>query len=333
MSVRLAACLFLCVVAVPQTLQLSQKISITEANFGENVIMKCTTVGLEQRMVYWHKLQFGFMIQTIAFGSSPDLPLKEGFNNSRYSAKKEGNEYSLEIRNVSKEDQGTYFCQAGTSYTMTFIYGSHLVVKGSNLESVSPGSKVNRQCSLLWQPEKNPDRCLGEQRAYLYRAGFESEPDIIYTTSSRCDDQEDKSCVYHVSKPIKNSSDPGLYSCAVSSCGQILFGEDTEEQIRQGVCPYVVILGTLLACCVLANIILIVTWKKQNPVCDKCKDGKAYTNAENDGPAGDQQTDLSEEDDGLHYVALEFSSRKSKRQRSMRRESKETCIYANKRDY
>uniref|UniRef100_A0A3P9I4F8 Ig-like domain-containing protein n=1 Tax=Oryzias latipes TaxID=8090 RepID=A0A3P9I4F8_ORYLA len=137
---------------VPQTLQLSQKISITEANFGENVIMKCTTVGLEQRMVYWHKLQFGFMIQTIAFGSSPDLPLKEGFNNSRYSAKKEGNEYSLEIRNVSKEDQGTYFCQAGTSYTMTFIYGSHLVVKG---KQIVRNSSVKNTFSLSLSLLKN----------------------------------------------------------------------------------------------------------------------------------------------------------------------------------
>uniref|UniRef100_A0A3P9KAZ7 Ig-like domain-containing protein n=1 Tax=Oryzias latipes TaxID=8090 RepID=A0A3P9KAZ7_ORYLA len=160
---------------VIETLQLSQKISITEANFGENVIMKCTTVGLEQRMVYWHKLQFGFMIQTIAFGSSPDLPLKEGFNNSRYSAKKEGNEYSLEIRNVSKEDQGTYFCQAGTSYTMTFIYGSHLVLKEKHdkktgsLKYPSPnetllylGQSTLLQCCVL----KEKSLCTMSEREY-----------------------------------------------------------------------------------------------------------------------------------------------------------------------
>uniref|UniRef100_A0A3B3C198 Immunoglobulin V-set domain-containing protein n=1 Tax=Oryzias melastigma TaxID=30732 RepID=A0A3B3C198_ORYME len=313
-------------------------------------------------MVYWHKLEFGFMIETIAFGSSPILPLQREFNNSRFKATKSGNDYFLEIKNVSKEDQATYFCQAGTSYTMSFINGSHLVVKGkqiaqftpqteakreyktiflfffsvcvkqgSDVESVSAGNNVNPQCSLLLQHKENPDKCLGDQRVYLYRPGLESEPDIIYTTSSRCDDQEGRRCVYHMSKAVKNSSDPGLYSCAVSACREILFGEEMEAQKNQGVCPYAVILGTLLACCVLANFVLILTWKRQNPVCNKCKDGKPYTHAESDGPDGDQQTDLGDEDDGLNYVALEFSSRKSKRQRSMR-ESKETCIYANRKD-
>ncbi|KAF6726347.1 Ig kappa chain V-V region HP R16.7 [Oryzias melastigma] len=299
---------------------------------GEDVTLRCKTAGYDQRMVYWHKLEFGFMIETIAFGSSPILPLQREFNSSRFKATKSGNEYFLEIKNVSKEDQATYFCQAGTSYTMSFINGSHLVVKGSDVESVSAGNKVNPKCSLLLQHKENPDKCLGDQRVYLYRPGLESEPDIIYTTSSRCDDQEGRRCVFHMSKAVKNSSDPGLYSCAVSACREILFGEEMEAQKNQGVCPYAVILGTLLACCVLANLILILTWKRQNPVCNKCKDGKPYTHAESDGPDGDQQTDLGDEDDGLNYVALEFSSRKSKRQRSMR-ESKETCIYASRKDY
>ncbi|RVE67538.1 hypothetical protein OJAV_G00103890 [Oryzias javanicus] len=308
MTRRLAAFLFLYVISMTQTLELSLKISIKEAKLGEDVTLNCTTSG------------------------SPILPLQEKFKNSRFKAKKSGNEYFLEIKNVSKEDEATYFCQAGTSFTMNFIYGGHLVVKGSDVGSVSPGNKVNPQCSLLIQHKENLDKCSGDQRVYLYRPGLESEPDVIYTTSSRCDDQEGRRCVYHMSKATKNSSDPGLYSCAVSACKEILFGEETEAQKSEGVCPYAVILGTLLACCVLANFILILTWKRQNPVCKKCKvDGGPYTRAESDGPAGNQQTDLGDEDDGLNYVALEFSSRKSKRQRSMR-ESMETCIYANRKD-
>lgn len=141
--------------------------------------MKCTTVGLEQRMVYWHKLQFGFMIQTIAFGSSPDLPLKEGFNNSRYSAKKEGNEYSLEIRNVSKEDQGTYFCQAGTSYTMTFIYGSHLVLKGKQI--------VHFTLHAVLKQKENVKTCLCLTRIQsgICVAGKQSESAVFSSLAAR----------------------------------------------------------------------------------------------------------------------------------------------------
>lgn len=98
------------------------------------------------------------------------------------------------------------------------------------MESVSTGNKVNPKCSLLLQHKENPDKCLGDQRVYLYRPGLESEPDIIYTTSSRCDDQEGRRCVFHMSKAVKNSSDPGLYSCAVSACREILFGEEMEAQ-------------------------------------------------------------------------------------------------------
>lgn len=134
---------------VPPTLELSQKISITEVKMGEDVTLRCKTAGYDQRMVYWHKLEFGFMIETIAFGSSPILPLQREFNNSRFKATKSGNEYFLEIKNVSKEDQATYFCQAGTSYTMSFINGSHLVVKGKEIAQFTPQTEAKREYKTM----------------------------------------------------------------------------------------------------------------------------------------------------------------------------------------
>lgn len=70
------------------------------------------------------------MIQTVAKGTDDKLSLKEQFNNSRLSVRKVGALHYLTIKNVSKEDEGTYFCQTGAVYTHKFTNATVLVVNG-----------------------------------------------------------------------------------------------------------------------------------------------------------------------------------------------------------
>lgn len=94
------------------------------------------------------------------------------------------------------------------------------------LELVLLGNTVNLQCSVL--SEKN--LCARERRVYWYKAGSKSHADILHATSPSCDDQEGR-CVYNLSKTIQTFSDCGVYTCAVVSCGEIMFGEGTKVQM------------------------------------------------------------------------------------------------------
>ncbi len=96
--------------------------------------------------------------------------------------------------------------------------------------SVQPGGSVTLQCSLL-SKNKEKVQCPGEQSVYWFRPGSgESHPSIIYTHRNSSDEQEERSCVYSLSKTIQNSSDAGTYYCAVVTCGEILFGEGTKVE-------------------------------------------------------------------------------------------------------
>lgn len=53
------------------------------------------------------------------------------FNTSRFTVTKEGSLYRFKIRNVSKEDEATYLCLAGTAYEMSFTNGTVLIVNGN----------------------------------------------------------------------------------------------------------------------------------------------------------------------------------------------------------
>ncbi len=98
--------------------------------------------------------------------------------------------------------------------------------------SVKPGESVPLQCSLLSKNNKNSVQCPGENSVYWLRAASgESNPSIIHTRRDRTDEQEKESCVYRLSKTIRNSSDTGTYYCAVVTRREILFGEGTEVEI------------------------------------------------------------------------------------------------------
>ncbi|XP_075336646.1 uncharacterized protein LOC142397189 [Odontesthes bonariensis] len=236
----LAALVLLSTVCVIQSLEVPHQISLTEAVLGDDVTLICTVSEGKPGLFYWYKLDFGYMFQTVAQGKFDKIELKGQFNNARFIATKVGNTYPLIIRNVSKEDEASYFCQAGAAYTMGFINSTYLavndpknkqkmyVIQSPEKAQVPEGNTVNLQCSF---PSEKQDKCPGQQNVFWYRAGSESAPGIIYTGSFSCDKQAGRSCVSRLSKTIENRSSTGTYYCAVVSCGKILFGDGTPVEI------------------------------------------------------------------------------------------------------
>lgn len=104
--------------------------SFTVAECGDNLTLMCSVTGNDLGLFYWYKLKFGYMVQTVASGSFDTISLQGQFDNSRYTVTKVGQQYNLNIRNVSKEDEAIFFCQAGTAYTMSIFNGTLLAVNG-----------------------------------------------------------------------------------------------------------------------------------------------------------------------------------------------------------
>ncbi|XP_061580837.1 uncharacterized protein LOC133446779 [Cololabis saira] len=337
----LTAVILLSTLHVIRTLKVPHQTSLTETKLGDNVTLSCRPSDSERSLFYWYKMNFGHMIQRVLMGSFNKLTLEAQFQNSRYDVKKVGNGYALEIKNVSKDDEATYFCQVGAAYTMEFINVTFLAVnepkqmhqdvnvrQSSDVEFVSLGTAVKLHCSLLSKNNAHVNQCPDENRVYWYRAGSESHPGAIYKSRSTCDDPAGGSCFYHLSKAINKSSDAGTYYCAVLTCGEILFGKGTKVEIKSDLQLMVIILGALLACSVLVNITLILARRKQKPVCDHCKgEVPASQKVLQDGSAVDHQSHVDADEDGINYVALDFPSRKAKRWKN-NRESSEDCTYS-----
>ncbi|XP_067454428.1 uncharacterized protein [Thunnus thynnus] len=211
-----------------QTKEIFQQISLTVAEVGDNFTLICPVPGDEVGLFYWYKLSFGYMFQTVAEGSFNKITRKGQFNNSRFTVGRSNTQYFLNIRNVSKEDEATYFCQAGSAYEMTFINGTLLAVndhrkrqkyfyvkQSPEMESVQSGESVTLQCSLLPKKKENTDQCPAVHSVYW------------------------------------------LYRGAAVQCGEILFCERTERETEQEWDPVILVLGILLALCVIVIAILI----------------------------------------------------------------------------
>uniref|UniRef100_A0A668RZQ5 Ig-like domain-containing protein n=1 Tax=Oreochromis aureus TaxID=47969 RepID=A0A668RZQ5_OREAU len=242
--------------ALIQSAEAACQILFKEVEVGGNVTLYCSVTEKEGKFVHWFKQSPGYIIQTVATGSYTKQTLSEEFNNGRFTVSEGQALYFLTIRNVHKEDEATYFCQYGSAYSQTFNTSVYLAVN----VSVDPGSSVTVQCSLFSSNKENRGRCPDEHRVYWFRAGSgQSDATIIYTHRNYSQKQEGRRCVHSLSKTIQSSSDAGTYYCAVVTCGEIVFGEGTQVETRQKWDPVIIVLGTLLALCVIVIAVLILS--------------------------------------------------------------------------
>ncbi|XP_017263710.1 uncharacterized protein LOC108231284 isoform X2 [Kryptolebias marmoratus] len=332
----LAVFILLTAFSVIRTLEVPEQVHFFQVELGHAVTLTCEVHGLENGLFYWYKLNFGYMVQTVAMGSFGKVNLKGQFNKTRFRVQNVADVYSLTIKNISKEDEATYFCQAGAAYTMAFVNGTYLAVRGSHNElvyvnqssdirSVPLGTTETLQCSLFSEKKESLRKC--ERRAFWFRARTQSDTGLIYADKINCGQQAGRSCVYQLSKTIQKSSDTGTYYCAVVTCGEILFGEGTKVETSQELYPLVILLGVLLGCSVLVNFSLILARGNQKRVSDHSKgDVMASTHAKIENSAEDQRCNTDGEEDGLNYVALNFSQ-KPTRWKSKREASTE-CTYS-----
>ncbi|XP_067455927.1 uncharacterized protein [Thunnus thynnus] len=340
---RLAALILLTAVSLIQTAEVPQLISLTLVELGDNVTFHCP-VSENDNFIHWYKQTLGHMGQTVASGLVGKITVTEQFK-SRFTVAKEDAQYSLIIRNVSKEDEATYFCQKGTSYSQTFINGTFLAVNDNNQQksvyvkqspetaSVQLGDVLTLQCSLLSKnTTENTDQCPGVHSVYWFRAGSGGfHPGIIYTHRNRSNARVKRSCVYSLSKTIRDSSDTGTYYCAVVTCGEILFGEGTKVDTRSKFDPVVILLGVLLTCCVTVIAVLIF-YINGRRVCNHCN-GATGASHNLETSTADQSNNLDGEAKTVNYAALDFSAMKVKRGNKMRRENTQ-CVYSDVRsDY
>ncbi|XP_023250377.1 uncharacterized protein LOC111645392 [Seriola lalandi dorsalis] len=306
---QLAALVLLSTVYLIQTAEVPQQIPLTVVEVGGNVTLKCPLSDIE-----------GKFFHCVTEGKS---------------------QYLLTIRNVTKEDEATYFCQNGTAYSQSFNIGIFLAVKDQKTQqkriyvkqspetaSVQLGASMTLQCSLLYTDKESRAQCPGEHSLHWFRAGSGGfHPSIIYTHSNRSDEQEERSCVYSLSKTIQNSSDAGTYYCAVVTCGEILFGEGTKVETIPELDPVNIVLGGLLAYC-LTVIAVLIFFMSRGKVCEHCQGSMRASHVPGHNKlAVHQSTDPDGDADATNYVALAFSKRRGKREKK-NIELLQECVYS-----
>ncbi|XP_034036842.1 uncharacterized protein LOC117519689 [Thalassophryne amazonica] len=210
---------------------------------GHDFTLTCS-LSQKPQLFYLYKLKFGYMVQTVATAAYETISLQGQFNNSRFKFIKDNACYHLTIRNVNTEDDAAYFCHAGSAYDLDFINGTLLVVnddtnehnsvyvkQSPEVESVRPGETMTLQCSSLSKNKEKAGRCSDEPRVHWFKAASgESNPGLIYSYGNMRAQCGQMSCVYNLSKTMQDSSDTGMYYCAVVTCGEILFGQGTKVQ-------------------------------------------------------------------------------------------------------
>uniref|UniRef100_A0A8C9W8Y8 Ig-like domain-containing protein n=1 Tax=Scleropages formosus TaxID=113540 RepID=A0A8C9W8Y8_SCLFO len=205
----------------------------------ETVTLECFPSKDETENIYWYKLIIGQKPQLIASSHKYSEPFFFIFNSTRFKIKKDVGINHLIISETETSDTAMYYCGAGgggdTPRMGRQSAAFKTVVQQPVSDPVRPGDSVTLQCTV------DSETCAGEHSVYWFRHGSgESLPGLIYTHGNRRDECEKSpeagspthGCVYSLPKRNLSRSDAGIYYCAVATCGDILFGNGTQLEIK-----------------------------------------------------------------------------------------------------
>ncbi|XP_026208364.1 signal-regulatory protein beta-2-like isoform X2 [Anabas testudineus] len=218
--------------------EIHQPDSFQTVKLGDSATIKCY-IKSEMRKRVWYKVTTGKRLQLVAeFNSHYNRSELAKEFRQHYSLKFDRINSHLSITATAWEDVGTYFCGVVNLNNIEFGSGTLLILKGTKMitnsvvqlpkyESVHPGDSVTLRCSV------HIDHCSAEHTSVVWLKNSDhSAPEIIYfsgNNNSTCQrtENETSTCVYTLLMRNLSSDDAGTYYCAVTSCGQILFGNGT----------------------------------------------------------------------------------------------------------
>ena len=107
-----------------ETQEVPRLITVKTAELGDAVTLHCAALPDDKERLYWYKQSLGYVPQTVAAKTYVKMTLNPPFR-LRFTV---GLDFNLIIRNVTKGDEGNYFCQQGV--LNSWNKGTFLSVKG-----------------------------------------------------------------------------------------------------------------------------------------------------------------------------------------------------------
>ncbi|TNM93510.1 uncharacterized protein [Takifugu rubripes] len=290
-----------------QPLGITQDPRVLMAQIGQTVTLKCFCGEDSVTFFSWYQQSLGRKPEIISsrMRHNKEAAIYPSFK-GRFEVESKETINHLTIADLLLSDSATYYCGILEFNSLEFGEGTFLyvtmplsniqgVVYQPALDPVRPGDSVQLSC------EAHGEKCKGEQSLYWFRQ-TKGEPVIMYQNEGNCvDEAHNRKCTLTYSIKSVNSSDEGMYYCALASCGKLVFGNGTQVQLTKSKVELLVVycLSSALAVSIILLFVLAFTsYTLKRQICSVCKGTVDHQSIS----AG---SDITSHDAGnLHYAAV-----------------------------
>lgn len=217
----------------------NQSPRVITAQVGQTVILKCFCGEDSVTFFSWYQQKLGGkpVIISSRMRHDTEASISPSFK-GRFQVDSRERINHLTISDLLPSDSAVYYCGILEFNLLQFGEGTFLHVRMplSNIQvivyqpgvsPVGPGDSVELGCEVRGK------KCEGEQSFYFFRQTTD-HPVTIHPMEGNCvNEARSRKCTLTYSIQSVNSSDEGVYYCALASCGQIMLGNGAQVQLSK----------------------------------------------------------------------------------------------------